>query len=628
MMPAHPEGRTAPMLKDLEIDPAPRATTGNGAAPSGEAPPLAAPSERRLSRLLAITRSHWPLATVLACYVLSAFVVPTMAPTLVGDDWIYVRAVEELRRHGNLEIPPLSAPTAVFQLAWGALFAAVFGDSFGALRLSTVVLVFLGGGALYGLCRELEVDRVRSALAAALYLFNPLAFVLGFSFMTDAPFASLMTIATYFYARGLRPDRPDRRATLLGSGVAALAFLVRPHGALIPLGVATYLLVARRLRPNRDGLARLLEVAAIPAITAVLYVLLVARGIPSGQESFVQSIAQAGWGETWRLVQRMTFFEIMYAGFFVLPLAVAALAGIRGLVCSIPPAGWVLFAVCEALLVNGLTNYGNSGRLMPYIPQFVGRWGIGPADLAGVSGFLFGAGAAAWLTGVSAASAFLLILALCRKVGASPGTNRAGAGLVLTVGLWQVFGVLPPSFPFRNWIVSLDRYLLPLLPFLICLTLWALRDVRLALPVAWAAVAAFAAFSVAGTRDFLVFQQTTWDVARSAVCAGVPPTKLDGGYAWVGYHLWGTTQSNPEPAPPRTGPWWVWWWTPGNVPATDSTYVVSAAPLPGFDVVTKTEYSSWLRTEPTELHLLHRHGTTTFPVPPERCVANPGSGAG
>ncbi|MDP9362823.1 MAG: glycosyltransferase family 39 protein [Chloroflexota bacterium] len=615
------------MSTDLEVSSTAAGRTETGLAVPADQPSSAASYKRWPAAAVRLARAHPAIAIVFGCYVVAAFVVPTMAPTLVSDDWIYVRAVEELRRNGNLEIPSLSAPTAIFQVAWGALFATLFGDGFGALRLSTVALVFLGGGALYGLCRELEVDRVRSVLAAALYLFNPLSFVLGFSFMTDAPFAALMTIATYFYARGLRPDRPETRATLLGSVAAALAFLVRPHGALIPLGVATYLLLARRLRPNREGLLLLLRVAAIPATTAVLYFFLFARGVPSGQESFVRSIAQAGWGETWRLVQRLTFFEVMYAGFFVLPLMVAALAGIRGLVRSIPPAGWVLFAVCEGLFVLALTNYGEAGRLMPYIPQFVGRWGLGPTDLKGVSDFLFGARAAAWLTGVSAASALLLILALCRKVGAAPAPHRAGAGLVVSVGLWQVLGVLPPSFPFRNWTISLDRYLLPLLPFLICLALWALRDVRLALPLAWVAVAAFAAFSVAGTRDFLVFQRATWDVARSAVCAGVPLTKLDGGYSWDGYHLWGKTASNPDPAPPRFGHFWVWWWTPDNVPATDSSYVVSAAPEPGYDVVTKTEYSSWLRPERAELHLLHRHGTPTFPVPTGRCVASPSSGA-
>jgi hypothetical protein len=29
------------------------------------------------------------------------------------------------------------------------------------------------------------------------------------------------------------------------------------------------------------------------------------------------------------------------------------------------------------------------------------------------------------------------------------------------IGIWQVIGVLPPSFHFRNWIISVDRYLLP-----------------------------------------------------------------------------------------------------------------------------------------------------------------------
>jgi hypothetical protein len=268
---------------------------------------------------------------------------------------------------------------------------------------------------------------------------------------------------------------------------------------------------------------------------------------------------------------------------------------------------------------------------MPYVPQFVGRWGFGPGDLAGVSDVLFGARAAAWLTGASAAGALLLLLALCRALAAAPRAPdraRAGAGLVAAVGLGQAAGVLPPSVPFRDWTVSLDRYLLPLLPLALCLALWALRGVRLALPLAWAGAAAFAVVSVAGTRDFLVFQGATWGVARAAVCGGVPLAKLDGGYAWDGYHLWGRAAAHAEPPPPRTGPWWTWWWTPGNVPATDATYVVAAAPLPGHDVVARVAYSAWLRPERTELHLLHRHGTQAFPVPSAACGLSAGPSAG
>ena len=64
---------------------------------------------------------------------------------------------------------------------------------------------------------------------------------------------ALQVIATFFYVRGLRPN--DRRSwsILAGSGMAALAFLVRQHGALIPFAVVIYLLATRRLRPNRPN---------------------------------------------------------------------------------------------------------------------------------------------------------------------------------------------------------------------------------------------------------------------------------------------------------------------------------------------------------------------------------------
>ncbi|MDP9470159.1 MAG: hypothetical protein M3Q71_05740, partial [Chloroflexota bacterium] len=192
------------------------------------------------------------------------------------------------------------------------------------------------------------------------------------------------------------------------------------------------------------------------------------------------------------------------------------------------------------------------------------------------------------------------------------------AGLVLAIGLWQVVGVLPPSFHYRNRGGSLDRYLLPLLPFAICLGLWALRDVRLVRPVTWLVVAVFAAYSVTGTRDYLVYMDEVWDLARYANATGVVNERLDAGSGWDGYHLYEQgLATNITRARTRNGPWWVYFYAK----ATDSTYVVASKPLQGYDVVTERVYSSWLGSSPSRLYLLRRHAAAlpapaSQPLPP------------
>ncbi len=580
------------------------------------------PRADALSALLITLARHQGLVFVLSLYAASALVVPTMTPAPVSDDWVYARSVEILLRDGDLRILDLSVVTLVFQVVWGAFFSLLFGLSFGAMRLSTIALTFLAGWALYGLCRELAVSRSRSALATAAYLFNPLAFVLSFSFMTDPQFTALLIIATRFYVRGLRPDRPDIEATLVGSGMAALAFLVRQQGALIPLAVVIYLLMTGRLtfRPTHQNVRCVATVVAIPTAATALYYLwlLFVHGVPVQQESFTQAIADAGWSGSLVLLAQMTYIEAMYLGAFALPIVAAAIFIRRPVPASATEIvnrlnlgsrwGWILLGGWTALLATGLVIFGQDGRRMPYIPQFFGLVsGLGPADLWWQRPRIFNDNYLTWFTAACALASFVLVLALCRRVGAPSSSDRAAAGLVLAIALWQVFGIMPPSYHFRNWIISVDRYLLPLLPFAICLGFWALRDIRLNLPVAWLMVAVFAVFSVAGTRDFLVLQEATWAMARDTYIAGVPLTQIDGGSSWDGYYLWEYSDANNIPRQTPHGPWW----TNLFAHATDSTYIVSTTPYVGevmgpYDVIGVREYSSWLHNDPVYLFLLRR----------------------
>lgn len=562
----------------------------------------------------AFASRHRLIILVLACYGLTPLLIPLWTPVAIGDDWVYARSVEILLREGRLHILDLSVVTLLFQVAWGSLFASLLGLSFGALRLSTFVMVLLSGLAAYGLCRELQVARTPSALATAAYLFNPLNFVLAYTFMSDPHFTALLVIATYGYVRGLRTDRPIPAddALVLASLAAACAFLVRQQGALIPLALLLALLVQRRLTWDRAGLRLALRVAALPAVAIAGYYLWLGlvHGIPQEQRTFITAVVSAGWEQSLLLFGRMAFIEAMYLGLFTLPVALAALSVGRGLTRENPPRVWFALFLWAVLLGCGLVHFQQGDPQqqlmprMPYIAQYLGPYGLGPADLLGGRQWVVSWQALDVLTALCVVSSLIFALLLARQTRrprpADP--SRASAGAVLLVGLGQMIGALPPSFHFRTWIISVDRYLLPLLPLSLCLGFWALRGLRPSYGASWVLVSLAALVSIAGTRDALVLQQATWDIARQAVQDGVPMTALDAGAAWDGYALYDFGLAHGLSPQTPGGPWW----TSLFAPATTSDYVVSSMPLDGYQEVGHREVSSWLSPDPAVLYLLQR----------------------
>ena len=576
-------------------------------------PRVVAPRGRVLGTLANAARGHWPLLLIMACFAAAAVIVPTLTPVATTDDWGYARSVEILYDEGRLTVFPVVAATAVFQVLWGTSFALIFGMTLGVLRLSSVVMMALGGVALYGILRELGVQRGRAALGVAAYLFNPLAFALAFTFMTDPHFTSMLLVATYAYLRGLAPERYAGRWLLAGSTAAGLAFLTRQQGALIPLGVLTFLLVSQRLKFNRAGVWLVMRVTAIPALMIVGYYfwLRFVNDVPEVQTSMLRGVDRAGLAGTWKLVRQLIFFDLMYAGFFTLPLILAALPRARRLLQAPTTPGWLIFCLWEGIVIGGVALFASSGRRMPYIGQFVGSSGLGPPDVLGSRPRLVERWFFDWVTAVCAIAALILGVILVRALGRGEGGRRAGAGLVVSIALWQAAGILPPSYHYIRQAGSLDRYLLPLLPLVIALTLWALRDVRIVQPIAWLTIAVFAVYSVAGARDYLVFMDSVWSLARVANTAGVANDRLDAGSAWDGYHLYEQMLAEDirKGRTPR-GPWWVYFYAK----PTDSAYIVASAPKAGYVTVERFPYDQWIYQHPTELLLMRR---LSEPWPPD-----------
>lgn len=418
----------------------------------------------------------------------------------------------------------------------------------------------------------------------------------------------------------------DSRLMFAGSAVAALAFLTRQQGALIVPAVVLFLVVTRRPRFDRASVVLLLQAAALPALAAAGYALWLRYGndVPRVQVSFFREVLEEGWRGAWWLARRLAVVDLIYLGFFTLPLMAAVIPFVRRLAVGLSGRGWLVFGVWAVVAISGVAALWMRSARMPYVAQFFGAGGLGPADILGSRPRIMTLDLRSALTIVCLIASLLLALVAARALrggtgertppaidGVNLGSYRARAGLVLSIALWQVVGVFPPSFHYIGWAAgSLDRYLLPLAPLAIALALWGLKESPLAMPLGWVVAIALALVSVAGTRDYLVFMREVWTMGGRALAAGVPLERLDAGSGWDGYHLYEYGLENRiRSRTPKGGPWWVYFYAP----ATDSAYVVAGRPLPGHSVVMKQPYSSWLSPRPAYLYLLRRYGE---PWPP------------
>lgn len=550
--------------------------------------------------LRVLSRFYWPLALLLGVFGATAFVVPLLAPIAIHDDWVYARAVEILLREGRLTVLDVSSAINPFQSLWAGMFGLVFGDHLGVFRLSTFALVLISGPAFYGIGRELGLSRRLAVLATAIYLFNPIMFSLAYTFMTDAHFVALLVIACYFYLRGIQ--RGSGPSIVAGSAIAACAFLVRQQGIFIPAAVMTCLLLARRLSFNAKSARVSVQVAGVPFVVAILYLFWLTRiqGVPGAMETFARALKEATLGERVELGWNLIFVVLMYAGWYILPVALSLLPRVRLLTSSLSARGSVFVGIGLLVMVAGAIEFSRMGRAMPYVPSG-DKYAIGPSSLVGLRPQIADDRSLKIFTFIVAVGAVILLLGtFARPAGEAPKERDLGAGVLLSVVGWQALGLFITSHWFRNDLITLDRYVLVLLPLILCLFLRRIGNL-VSIGAAWAMVALVGLGSVIATRDYIVFQQAVWTLADRAINMGVPLEKMDAGASWDGYFVSdGLAVEGPSPTlDPQ-------WWVKTFAPKIDSTFLVSASPIDGYTPFYRLRFSQWLDSEEAYLYLSKR----------------------
>ena len=542
---------------------------------------------------------HTPVLAVIivSCvWLLLVFIVNPVGEFPLNDDWSYARAVQSLVEHGHLELSGFTSMPLIAQVLWGALFCLHFGFSFTALRASTITLGLLGILASYWLFEETKANRSIALLATMVLVTNPLYFYLSLTFMTDVPFFTFSMFAFIFFIRTLRTERHSDM--VLGYAFSLAAILTRQLGIVIPIAFLGAYLAKNRI--SFKSLVNTLVPTAAFASLLFAFPAILRRtiGLPALYNRSFEPIVEAaplGWFQIPPVFADRLLVELIYLGLFLLPVLI--LLGLNTKQTSSRQmrrlsllSGLILFVAILGFLLW-------QGRTMPLIGNNINDLGLGPALLRDT--YLLRlphwptAPKELWL--IVTIAAVLGCVVLIRHTGVEviqisrslrQGTKvvRVDTSLFLVLAI-AIYSILIAITGF------LDRYLIWLLPLLMCLVLaWKrLRIQVLSLSVFMIIISIYGFFALGGTHDYLAWNRARWKAAMDLVEKdGISYRNIDGGFefnGWygydAGYHI-----------VPSKSLWWV----------DEDHYVIAFGPMPGYIEIRHYPFQRWL--PPTEGRIL------------------------
>ncbi len=553
------------------------------AAQATESNPLA------VSSALDWGRADWRnLGLILAAYLIVMWLMPIDHHFAFIDDWSWYRSTEQIVNGAGFRPPDFSCATLVSHVYWGAGFAYLFGLSFTVLTAANMVMSLIGVLAFYLLLRRLGYRANLSGLGAATLALNPLYVTYSYSYMTDITFVALLLVGCLCYCIGLgrsgavggegvidhtstasasnlKPQTSNLkpRSDLwlwLGSGCSALAFLDRQFGLALPLAALIWLGYNRRLN-WRNLLATLL----IPLLVFGSYTLW-RSGFPL---TFGDRYCTAGGLQGW-----LSNFDLELTGRSMRLLADLPLLGLTIPLFSRVARWWV--GIFWLVVLAYVTYQFYPALRGASVPSSIPPADYAPPELDSSPIWWLGALLVAWLlAGLSERLAIWLHTFLPRR----QRELKDFIYLTATILLLGTFAV--------NQVIYV-RYLLPLLPFLIIALLpplqeWSGRELALC----GLLVGLVGTYAVADHLDTYDYYTVHWQADEDVIAQGVNYDKLDGGFAWNGYHLYEESLRRVDVSTLGLGEF-----APNRL--IDREYTLSPTPLRGYHLVRQYPYYSRL----------------------------------
>ncbi|MGB8683152.1 MAG: glycosyltransferase family 39 protein [Candidatus Binatus sp.] len=516
-------------------------------------------------------RAGWAAAAVVVgWYVFALAILHPLTDAPVVDSWLYGSAVRRYLRTGEIRFAGYSQATPIAQVVYGVAWAHVFGGNSASLELSVVALAVLCGVMFHALALKCGAPRWQALAATGLLICNPCFMFLSFSFMTEIPFLTAIVAAHLAFA-----NAEGRRAQLwlwLAAALSAIAFLIRPFGAMVIAGcVGAMILYDTRLRGMnlRDRAVwaeMLVPFGAALAICAGVWIGLTVLGpkpwemqLNENHFRYIFRVPLANY------LRAGVLGPALYLGTVLSPLAILQLTTPRWRRVVMGGAG--IFAA--AMLLMWMDNR------MPVTPEY--------SCFGGWHNVLILRGQANRFSWNSDWQYAFLILA---SFGAA-GLLAAFAGIFRTLGRSAAAILIAATI---YWLATIplwfynDRYYLVLVPAgAIVMALAPLPRRRLVMAAGFAMTFAMGLMSLGGTyayqRGMAAILATRNELERK----GVPRSAIDAGYALNGEDLYRYPKHGIDTMKLEAG-------IPMITSEKVGEYTIASEPIAGMEVVERLEW--------------------------------------
>lgn len=511
------------------------------------------------------------MTAIVAGFLLFLLIFPFAHDFSFIDDWCYYQASDRIAGGQGFAPPQCAQVNLVSQAYWGALFIKLLGSSFTAVTAATLSLALVALLVCYTLLRQLDFRPGLSLLGVACLSCNYIFVTYSYSFHSDVNFLALLLLAVVCFHEGLRRSEQSGRRIeawlLLGSVFAALAFLTRQYGAVVPVAAFAWLLFAGRMTWRRVA-----AVLVVPLLAAGSYYLW-RGGFPLTHGGSLERAALDNLLKDYTvLFKRLNNFS--FAAAPALGLAVPLLGWLRywwlwGSLALV--AGYFTFSRQQDLL-RGLAATNVPARQSEYLSQ--------PQAAEQTPLWWLGAAMTVWLVGAIVEEHGLRVWKLLRGK-----RNWQGGDFCLLVFLGLFLPMLAISMTF------FERYWLTTLPFFIAAALSRFRapQPRIALLLPLLLLLMGLGHSVLRHLDDYDYNSVRWQAARELVATGMPLDKIEAGFAWDGYYMFNEGIRRLGSSDVR-----VIGYVFPHLRAIDPQYVVANHPLRGYRTLRSYPYFSRL----------------------------------